>query len=587
MLLPTRCPRGPSRVPVVGCCLLALVVAAAVTLSAGGCKDNKPTAVTASANGSGGNSTGADIPLPPNALQIVFAYGSEKKDWIADCTNAFNAEGRKSPDGRPIVVTPMPMGSGESVDEVLAGRLQAHLISPASGVFVAQGNAKHRATANQDLVGPTENLVVSPVVIAMWKPMAEALGWPNKPVGWRDVLELSRSSQGWAAKGHPEWGQFRLGHTHPEFSNSGIITVLATLYAAAGKSRDLTADDLGKPDVAAFLRDIERSVVHYGSSTGFFADRMFENGPGYLSAAVLYESSVIDAYARPTPTEFPVVAVYPKEGTFWSDHPVGVVNREWVTDAHRAAAKQYVDYLRAAPQQQKALRYGFRPGDTAVPVSAPIDAAHGVNPDEPRATLPVPSPAVVDHAVALWRQNKKHANVVLVFDTSGSMREEDRIRYAREGAADLVSMLGDEDALSLVPFSSGVTWALRDVRLKDGRGQLLGRVAGLVPSGETALFDAVAAAYDHLRANPKPDRISAVVVMTDGIDSGRGQTLDALLAKVSATGEQGAIRVFTIGYGSGAQMDVLRRISEATKAKAFEGKTTNIRAVFKEIATFF
>jgi hypothetical protein len=27
----------------------------------------------------------------------------------------------------------------------------------------------------------------------------------------------------------------------------------------------------------------------------------------------------------------PIVAIDPKQGTFWSDHPVGVVNRSWVT----------------------------------------------------------------------------------------------------------------------------------------------------------------------------------------------------------------------------------------------------------------
>jgi hypothetical protein len=25
---------------------------------------------------------------------------------------------------------------------------------------------------------------------------------------------------------------------------------------------------------------------------------------------------------------FPLVAIYPKEGTFWSDHPIGIVERE-------------------------------------------------------------------------------------------------------------------------------------------------------------------------------------------------------------------------------------------------------------------
>ena len=563
--------------------LLALAFAGGIPF---GCKDDSGAKSAPPGGAKADDATGAG-PVPANALELTILYGSEKKEWMADCTRAFNDEQQKTADGRPIFVRHVPMGSGDCVEEVLSGRTQAHLISPASGVFITQGNARYRATTNTDLVGSTENLVVSPVVIAMWKPMAEALGWPAKPIGWRDVLDLSKNTQGWAAKGHPEWGQFRFGHTHPEFSNSGLISVLATLYAGAGKSRDLTTDDLGRSDVAAFLRDIEQSVVHYGSSTGFFADKMFENGPGYLSAAVLYESSVIESYARQLGTEFPVVAVYPKEGTFWSDHPVGVVNREWVTEAHKAAAKKYIDFLRAPAQQQKALQFGFRPGDTSITMTAPIDSAHGVDPNEPKATLPVPSAVVVDQAINLWRQNKKHANVVVVFDTSGSMRTEDRIRYAREGTADLIGMLGDEDTVSLLPFSTQVTWAGQAMDLKTNRQAILARVAGLMPQGETALYDAIGVAHDYLAANPRPDRISAIVVMTDGVDSGKGATLEGLLSKINAAGEKSGIRVFTIAYGSDARKDVLDNISNATKAKAFSGKTSDIRKVFKEIATFF
>ena len=38
-----------------------------------------------------------------------------------------------------------------------------------------------------------------------------------------DVLALARDPASWASRGHPEWGAFKLGHTHPEYSNSGLI----------------------------------------------------------------------------------------------------------------------------------------------------------------------------------------------------------------------------------------------------------------------------------------------------------------------------------------------------------------------------
>jgi ABC-type Fe3+ transport system substrate-binding protein len=130
--------------------------------------------------------------------------------------------------------------------------------------------------------------------------------------------------------------------------------------AAARKTAGLKLSDLERPQTKQFIAGVEQSVVHYGSSTGFFGRKMFANGPEYLSAAVLYESMVVESYSQNN-LAFPVVAIYPKEGTFWSDHPVGIVDREWVSPEHREAAKIYIQYLLARPQQEKAIQYGFRP----------------------------------------------------------------------------------------------------------------------------------------------------------------------------------------------------------------------------------
>src|SRR5450432_460842 len=315
----------------------------------------------------------ADDTSVPSAdrLDLTFTYGSEKEKWITEVTEAFNRAGNKTNSGKRIFVRAYPMGSGEAIDEVMEGRRQPDLISPASSAFIKLGNAQSQSKTGKDLIGNTENLVLSPVVIAMWKPMAEALGWGKKPIGWADILALARNQKGWDAYGYPQWGRFKFGHTHPQFSNSGLISLFAEVYAASGKTAGLTVADVNKSHTADFLSGIEKSVVHYGSSTGFFGRQMFSTGPQYLSAAVLYENMVIESYSQAN-MPFPVVAVYPKEGTFWSDHPIGIVEREWVTPEHREAAKAYIQYLLQRPQQEKAITYGFRPGAVDVPLTAPI-----------------------------------------------------------------------------------------------------------------------------------------------------------------------------------------------------------------------
>src|SRR5262245_4364188 len=481
----------------------------------------------------------------------------------------------------------MPMGSGETIENILSGQLQAHLASPASAAFIKLGNAESRSKIGKDLIGGTDNLVLSPVVIAMWKPMAEAIGWGKKPIGWADILALARNNKGWQAYAYPQWGKFKFGHTHPEYSNSGLISLIAAAYAASGKTEGLKTADLGKPQVREFVGGVEQSVVHYGSSTGFFGRKMFAGGPEYLSAAVLYESMVVESYGEGS-LAFPVVAIYPKEGTFWSDHPVGIVERDWVTPEHREAAKIYIQYLLGRPQQEKAIEYGFRPASLDVPLAAPLDAAHGVDPKEPKTTLEVPSVEVINGILQSWKVQKKHSNVVLVLDTSGSMAQEGKMQSAKEGAKQLVQLLDEGDTFSFLPFSRSLNWAQQDARVKDQRPQLLQQVDSLFAGGGTALYDSIDAAYQHLTAAQNPEaKIQAVVVLTDGEDTESKMKLNELMERIKYNGETRAIHVFTIAYGRDARKDILQQIADATQAKFYEGTPQNIVDVFRDISTFF
>jgi Ca-activated chloride channel homolog len=517
----------------------------------------------------------------PDQLELLFVYGSEKKSWVENVIPTFNNQQLKTASGKTIRVTAQAMGSGESKDDILAGRVQAHVWSPASAIFVRLGNAESMAKGSP-LVGETKDLVLSPVVIAMWKPMAEAMGWPAKSIGWADILELSRDSRGWAKYGKPQFGSFKFGHTHPEYSNSGISALLATLYAGSGKARDLTLDDLRKPEVAEHLKGVQQSVVHYGRSTGFFGTRLNEDGPGYLSAAVLYENMVIESYAKPG--QFPLVCIYPREGTIWSDHPVGIVQREWVTADHKEAGQKLIEFLRAPEQQQKALQFGFRPAEGSI--GAPIDADHGADPAEPKTILDLPGADVINASIELWRKNKKHATIALVFDRSGSMKEENRIVAARDGAREFVNMLGAEDELILVPFSSGIE-PIEIGNVGANRQAALQTIDGIIPEGGTNLYKAVSDARAMLMKRAKPGRIYAIVVLTDGEDNGKSLTLNQLLEQFAGDIETGGIRVFSIGYGKGAKLDDLKKISRQSKGEAYKGEIGNIIKVFRDIATFF
>jgi Ca-activated chloride channel family protein len=530
--------------------------------------------------------TGLSPVLAEQTLDIVFTYGSEKQKWLEDVTGQFNQSHFKTQSGKTIRIQAIPMGSGKAVQEIVSGERQAHLTSPASSAFIELGNAESLAKYGKPLVGATKNLVLSPVVIAMWKPMAEALGWGDEPIGWEEILNMADHPDGWAIYDYPEWGKFKFGHTHPKHSNSGLISLLAEVYAGTGKTDGLTLADVDSPDTHHYVQAIEKAVVHYGSSTGFFGRKMFANGPEFLSAAVLYENMVIESYDSKHELPFPIVAVYPKEGTFWSDHPVSIVERDWVTAEHREAADIYLDYLLAKPQQQKAISYGFRPADATIPLTAPFDAAHGVNPDEPKTVLQVPSAEILDAILALWQERKKQANIVLVIDISSSMKGL-KINRAREGALKMLSAMGDADTFSMLTFNERLSWSLKEISLKTNRKTAERKIKNLFAAGKTALYDAISEAHKYLTKNPAAQNmISALVVLSDGEDTASQLKLEDLQAQIELT-ETNMIRVFPIGYGEDANKDVLKRIADATKTETYQGGVENIEQIFLKIAAFF
>jgi Ca-activated chloride channel family protein len=525
-------------------------------------------------------------------VTVSIVYGSEKQAWLEPLVEQYNNSKRKTADGAIIVVAATPMGSIESINAILTGQLQPTVWSPASSVYIPVANAEWRKQHATDLIeGTPKDLVLSPVVIAMWKPMAEALGWANSPIGWADIAALSTSEEGWAKYGYPEWGKFKFGHTHPNHSNSGVVSILAEAYAGAGKQRNLTLEDLNQPKLISFMEEVESSIIHYGSSTGFFAERMFERGPSYLSAAVLYENLVVAQESKRlsgASSQLPVVAIYPSEGTFWTNNPYVVLNTSWVTPEQQAAAQDFEAFLLDKPQQQRAIELGFRPADPSISLAAPLDSAHGVDPGQPKTVLEIPPAEMIANAQQLWRQVKRPVDLVLVIDTSGSMAG-DKIASARTSLAQFVQLLDNRDRLQVISFNSEVNELTPLSPLADKREEVVRRVSGLIEQGDTSLYDATLEAINGLKTKGDPNHIRGVVVLSDGQDTASSSTLDQLMAQIGTPGEEGgnAIKLFTIAFGGDADTEVLRQMAESTGGKQYSSDPSNISQVYAEIALFF
>lgn len=526
-------------------------------------------------------------------------YGSEKQAWMQDVVADFNNKHLSLCDG-VIVVNAVPIGSGDSMRQIVDGSIQPDVWSPAGSIWLTLLNEQWQKKHGSAIVGTgatsTPPLVNSPVVIAMWRPEAEALGWPQKQIGWADIARLSTDKRGWAAYGHPEFGDFKFGHTHPDYSNSGLDAIIAMNYAAKNKTRGLTVDDVNDGLSKDFVGKVESSIIHYGDSTGFFADKMFHGGPGYLSAAVMYENLVVEANdkAKYPNLPYPVVAVYPKEGTFESDHPYAILQGSWMTPARKSAAELFRDFLLAPAQQQKAVKYGFRPASLQVPITTPVDSTHGVDPNQPSSILQPPPADVVSAVLTSWSEKRRRVDVMLVLDKSGSMDDTiegtKKIDAAKKGMSEFIGLLSDNDGLGVTVFSNGADVLSGISDLGPKRQNVQNIVSTIEADGSTRLFSTVYEQYKALQAY-HTDHIKALIVLTDGQDTANQMTLDELLRQITpASNDRNAgesTKIFTIAYGGDADVDGLTKIASATGGKEYAGTPQNIRAVYQMISTFF
>src|SRR5581483_8918226 len=91
--------------------------------------------------------------------------------------------------GHDVFVQGASASSGETEAALAKGTEQLTAWSPASSLWGRLLNFE----ADRPYV-PDDNpsLVRTPLVIAMWEPMARALGWPKRKLGFADILKLAR-----------------------------------------------------------------------------------------------------------------------------------------------------------------------------------------------------------------------------------------------------------------------------------------------------------------------------------------------------------------------------------------------------------
>ncbi|MSP12462.1 MAG: VWA domain-containing protein [Chloroflexi bacterium] len=519
----------------------------------------------------------AQTPEPvKQSATITVAVSPEKVNLIQDLAGSFNALKQKSDDGLELRVIVVPLNPDDGLEQALQGKFEA--VNPDSSLWLNELDRTWLANGGRSgsIVGETRRYAVSPVVVAMWGPVAQGLGYPGKSIGWNDLLNRAKTDANF------KW-------SHPSAATaSGLLATLAEFYAAAGKTRGLTTEDVSDPKVVDFVGQLEKTVRYYGEGEQTVIDRAAKEGPAFLDAFIVQEFLVV-GFNRQNKQH--LVAIYPQEGTLWADHPLALLEIPTLSNNQRLAFNRFRFFLLTPEVQKRILAAGLRPADTSIPIDgpdSPLTAANGVNRLEPRTTLQIPGNDIVDQVRQAWLLTKRKTNVYLVVDTSGSMAGE-KLRNAQDGLKGFLDQIkGDTEHIGLIRFSTRPEELvpLREIGLN--RRDLQVFIDTLQANGETALLDGVSLAYDRLQAQNDPTRINAIVVMTDGRENASKITLSRLQQHIGNTnGKQVPVVIFCIAYGKDADYKTLNALAGPSGGQVREGTTETIRSLYRLLSTYF
>ena len=540
------------------------------------------------------SSEGEPTPLPANTVLLTLASSNTKRNWLDEVVEQFNAAGFETSAGRAIVAEVEHVTSGGSMNAILDGNIQPVAWSPGDPSWVEQINAvwqrRNNKPINSESCVPT---IYAPLGFAMWRPMAEALGWPDTAIGWDTIVDLAADPEGWASYGRPEWGQFRFGHTHPAYANSGLLSMTAFVHGIVESEGQLAAAQVYEAEEA--MRALEQNTSKYGRQAPALLELMASQGPSFLHAAAVPEADTVRFNVERTDElQFPLAFIFPTGGTIWAEHPYCILdNADWVTEEQAEAAAIFRDQLLQSEQQELAINNYLRPLDDSIPLHAPMNLDNGTDPrvsPETIRALPSPDADVSAAVIDLFQITKRKATLLIVLDVSGSM-EGDKIRSATAATAEFLERLDPNDNVALLTFSDDVVTLSEPRRVGDVAEELSQRVSGLIANGNTALFDAVCQATtlaSELKAEDEASgesRLYGVVLLSDGEDTiGEPTENQMFVTCLPTNAEADGVKIFPIAFGADASEDILERIASTTGGRMFAADPSSISNAYLSIS---
>ncbi len=424
---------------------------------------------------------------------------------------------------------------------------------------------------NPSIVVNPKSISVNPVVFGITKSKAIELGFVDKEIYTKDILNAIKNKR------------LKFVITSPIRTNTGATAYFGFLSTLLNNPEVITSEMLLDKNLKEDIKSLFSGVNRVSGSEEFL-EGMFLSGQ--YEAVVSYETSLININKKlEKANKEPLYLVYPIDGVAMNDSSFGYINGE---DDQSNKFKLIQQYLLSEEFQEELIKTGRRVWYGGVNKDAPKDIFRsdwGIDTTKYLNAVKYPSKAVIREALELYQTElRKPSHTIFVLDYSGSMfgNGKDELVKAmeyiltRERARENLLQFSARDKITIIPFSSdtlGIWIVPNGIDTKE----VLYKIRIQDPEGGTNIYDPVVEAFKILEKEDKNLYNTTVILMTDG-EANYG-SLDSVRIKYNSLKDKIPVYSIMFGYAKDTELEAIARL---TNGRVFDGRT-NLLEAFKEV----
>lgn len=430
---------------------------------------------------------------------------------------------------------------------------------------------------NSYLTTDSKSIVIDPVVMGIDKSKAEELGFVNKDIYNRDILNAIRD------------GKLKYVMASVTKTNTGATSYLSFLNSMAGSPEVLTEDMLDNTTLKNDLKDFFKGVERVSGDEEYLTD-MFKNGD--YDAMINYESSLIELNQSLVKSgKEPLYLVYPLDGVAINDMPFAYINNDSTDTKNKEKFTKLQSYLRSDDAIKLMEEYGYRSwyGGTNNKANKKIfNPEWGIDTTKYLKDMKYPSKKVITKAINLYIDTfRKPTHVVFCLDVSGSMSGSglDELKEAMnyilnyETASQDNLQFSDNDKITVITFNSKVN-KIFDTKFGNQTNEVINDINSLEAGGGTNIYDPSIEALKILKKDNSNEYTKTVILMTDGMsNSGTYSSL-----KYYYNSNKETTPIYSITFGSSSD-DELNELATLSNGKVFDGKS-GLQKAFSEVRSY-